>query len=90
MGQTIKPAVLSVVSEYAALYVPKTVMLDLPLPLTTLYDKQARESSLEELQGRAETLFETVTREKIHITFLFLVIFMKCNYLTILVIIFSE
>lgn len=70
-GQTIKPAVLSVVCEYAASYVPKTVMLDLPQPITTLYDKQARESSLKELQDRAETLSETitVTREQVHITF---------------------
>lgn len=55
-GQVIKPAVLSVVSEYAASYVPKTVMLGLPELLTTLYDKQAREVSLEVLQDRAEAL----------------------------------
>ncbi len=32
-------------------------MLGLTEPLTTLYDKQAREVSLEVLQDRAETLF---------------------------------
>ncbi|KAL1276487.1 hypothetical protein QQF64_036110 [Cirrhinus molitorella] len=65
-GQIIKPAVLSVVSEYASSYVPKIVMLGLPEPLTTLYDKQAREVSLEVLQDRAEAVFEdiSVTKEQ--------------------------
>ena len=44
--QIIKPVVLSVVKEYAASYVPKAVMLDLPEPLTNLYNKQARDLKL--------------------------------------------
>ncbi|XP_055012544.1 uncharacterized protein LOC129409807 [Boleophthalmus pectinirostris] len=65
-GQTIKPAVLSVVREYAASYMPKAVKLDIPEPLTNLYDKQARDLSLAELQDRAEALFEgiIVTKEQ--------------------------
>ena len=65
--QIIKPVVLSVVKEYAASYVPKAVMLDLPEPLTNLYNKQARDLNLAELQYRAETLFEdiTVTKEQV-------------------------
>lgn len=42
-GQMSKPAVLSAVSAYAASYVPKAVMLDLPESLADLYDKQARD-----------------------------------------------
>ncbi|XP_076137714.1 uncharacterized protein LOC143121217 [Alosa pseudoharengus] len=64
--QIIKPVVLSVVKEYAASYVPKAVILDLPEPLTNLYDKQARDLNLADLQDRAEALFEdiTVTKEQ--------------------------
>lgn len=77
-GQIIKPAVLSVVTEYAASYVPKAVMLDLPEPLTNLYDKQARDVNLAELQDRAEALFEhiTVTKEQVH-HYLGLMLFIK-------------
>lgn len=59
--QIIKPVVLSVVKEYAASYVPNAVMLDLPEPLTNLYDKQTRDLNL------AEALFEdiTVTKEQV-------------------------
>ncbi|KAG5278175.1 hypothetical protein AALO_G00096030 [Alosa alosa] len=41
-------------------------MLDLPEPLTNLYDKQARDLNLAELQDRAEALFKdiTVTKEQ--------------------------
>ncbi|KAK7878949.1 hypothetical protein WMY93_034203, partial [Mugilogobius chulae] len=46
-GQIIKPVVLSVIREYAASYIPKAVMLDLPQPLTSLYDKQAEISTLQ-------------------------------------------
>lgn len=63
-GKPIKPAVLSVVREYAASYEPKAVMLDLPEPLTNLYDKQARDLNLAELQDRAEALFEHITLTK--------------------------
>lgn len=72
-GQIVKPVVLSVVKEYAASYVPKAVMLDLPNPLTNLYDKQARNLNLPELQSRAQTLFEdiTVTKEQVKIFFFF-------------------
>jgi len=65
--QIIKPVVLSVDKEYAASYVPKAVMLDLPEPLTNLYDKQTRDLNLAELQDRAEALFEetTVTKEQV-------------------------
>ncbi|XP_042578870.1 uncharacterized protein LOC109075294 isoform X4 [Cyprinus carpio] len=64
--QIIKPVVLSVVKEYAASYVPKAVMLDVPEPLTNLYNKQIRDLNLAELQDRAEALFEdiTVTKEQ--------------------------
>ncbi len=66
-GQIVKPAILSVVREYAASYVAKAVMLDLPEPLTNLYNKQARDDNLAQLQGRSETLFEhlTVTKEQV-------------------------
>lgn len=65
--QIIKPVVLSVVKEYAASYVPKAVMLDVPEPLTNLYNKQIRDLNLAELQDRAEALFEdiTVTKEQV-------------------------
>lgn len=42
-GQMSKPAALSAVSGYAASYVPKPVILDLPESLADLYDKQARD-----------------------------------------------
>lgn len=65
--QIIKPVVLSVVKEYAASYVPKAVMLNVPEPLTNLYNKQLRDLNLAELQDRAEALFEdiTVTKEQV-------------------------
>ncbi|KAK7880214.1 hypothetical protein WMY93_033122 [Mugilogobius chulae] len=63
-GQIIKPVVLSVIREYAASYIPKAVMLDLPQPLTSLYDKQARDLNLAVLQDRAEALFENITVTK--------------------------
>ncbi|KAK7889045.1 hypothetical protein WMY93_024605 [Mugilogobius chulae] len=63
-GQIFKPVVLSVIREYAASYIPKAVMLDLPQPLTSLYDKQARDLNLAVLQDRAEALFENITVTK--------------------------
>lgn len=68
-GKVIKSAVLSVVREYAESYVPKAVILDLPDPLINLYDKQARDVDLAELEDRAEALFEnlTVTQEQVHL-----------------------
>lgn len=64
----LQPAVLSVVGGYAANCAPKGVTLDVPEPLTDLYDKQASDCSLAELQDQAETLFErvTVTKEQVN------------------------
>lgn len=60
--QIINAVVLSVVREYAASYVPKAVMLDLPKPCTK---DMARDVNLAELQDPAEAPFEhiTVTKE---------------------------
>ncbi|XP_063738997.1 uncharacterized protein LOC134864141 [Eleginops maclovinus] len=60
-GKSCRPAVLSVVRGYATSYVPKAVKLDLPEPLTSLYDKKARDLNLAELQERAEGIFEDLT-----------------------------
>ncbi|XP_063078672.1 uncharacterized protein LOC134468728 [Engraulis encrasicolus] len=65
-GKSCRPAVLSVVPGYATSYVPKAVRLDLPEPLTSLYDKKARDLSLAELQEQAEGIFDdlAVTEEQ--------------------------
>ena len=73
--KSCRPAVLSVVPGYAPTYVPKAVKLDLPEPLTSLYDKKARDLSLAELQERAEGIFDdlTVTEQQVeNILFLLL------------------
>ncbi|XP_063043188.1 uncharacterized protein LOC134437633 isoform X2 [Engraulis encrasicolus] len=65
-GKSCRPAVLSVVPGYATSYIPKAVKLDLPEPLTSLYDKKARDLSLAELQEQAEGIFDdlAVTEEQ--------------------------
>ena len=47
-GKAVKPAVLSIVQNHAQNYVPSAVNLDLPSPLTSLYDNANRDMSLEE------------------------------------------
>ena len=66
-GKAVKPAVLSIVPNHAQNYVPSVVNLDLPSPLTSLYDKVNRDLSLEELQEKAERVFEeiSVTNEQV-------------------------
>ena len=73
-GKSCRPAVLSVVPGYATTYVPKAVKLDLPEPLTSLYDKKARDLSLAELQERAEGIFDdlTVTEQQVENIFFLL------------------
>ncbi|KAL2098424.1 hypothetical protein ACEWY4_007631 [Coilia grayii] len=60
-GKLVKPALLSVVNGYATSYVPKSVLLDLPEPLTKLYEKKARDLNLADLQDQAEAIFEDIT-----------------------------
>ena len=60
-GKAVKPAVLSIVQNHAQNYVPSVVNLDLPCPLTSLYDNANRDMSLEELQEKAERVFEEIS-----------------------------
>ncbi|MEQ2240470.1 hypothetical protein ILYODFUR_015291 [Ilyodon furcidens] len=66
-GQTIKSVVLSLVREHSEPYLPQTMCLDLPDPLTNLYEKEMRDVSRNELQKRAEALFEhlSVSKEQV-------------------------
>ena len=43
---------------------PSVVNLDLPCPLTSLYDNANRDMSLEELQEKAERVFEEILCHK--------------------------
>lgn len=63
-GETIKPVILSLVREHSDSYVPKTVSLDLPDPFTNLYEKEMRDVSRDELQKRAEAVFEQLSVSK--------------------------
>ena len=63
----MKPACLATIENHAQNYVPSIVNLDLPPPLTSLYDKANRDLSLEELQAKAEMVFQeiSITQEQV-------------------------
>ncbi|XP_061926076.1 uncharacterized protein LOC133664977 [Entelurus aequoreus] len=65
-GGAVKPAVLSVVRDYASAYVPKTVMLNPPELLTDPSDNQAGDLILEELPSLRR--FHSSGHEGIQIT----------------------
>lgn len=66
-GKAIKPAVLSIIENHAQNYVPSIVNLDLPPPLTNLYDKANRDLSPGELQEKAQMVFQdiSITQEQV-------------------------
>ena len=63
----VRPAILSVVKGYARQYIPTVVKLNLPDPLTTLYDKTQRLLSLKDLREKCEEVYHdvSVTKEQV-------------------------
>lgn len=63
----IKPAILSIIEGHADAYIPSMVKLDLPKPLSDLYDGNNRKLSLEDLQDKAKDVLEdmAVTKEQV-------------------------
>ena len=60
-GKLVKPAVLSIIPDFAQNYVPSRVNLDIPSPLTSLYDKTYREMSLAQIQEKAESVYKEIS-----------------------------
>ena len=56
-----KPVILSLVSEYANAYIPKTLTSDFPRPLSELFDASAVNLTFDELLTKCEEVYDTFT-----------------------------
>ena len=58
--KTVKSAILSIIPNHANRYIPKTVQLDLPPPLTDLYSAANRSLTDEELANKCDNVFNNM------------------------------
>ena len=63
----VKSALLSVVPGYAERFIPRTIQLDIPTPLSQLYKPHYRSLPSSELQAKIDELFTelTITEEQV-------------------------
>ena len=57
-GKLVKPAILSIIPDFAQNYVPSRVNSEPSSQLTSLYDNTNREMSLAKIQEKAESVYK--------------------------------